>query len=83
MANLRIINSEIASRTTGLSEIYANGDSRKSMGMVMLSSRCPSNYSHPGLFEQPPTTWEQGQRNSQILQSPGEEKTSSLSLGIK
>lgn len=83
MANLGIINSEIASRTTGLWEIYACGDSGKSTGMVMLDSRCPGSYSHPRLFEQPPTTWGRGQRNSQIVQSPGEEETSRLSLGIK
>lgn len=83
MANLGIINSEVASRTTGLSEIYASGDSGKSMGMVMLGSRCSSSYSHPGLFEQTPTTRGQGQKNSEILQSPGEEETSRLSLRIK
>lgn len=83
MANSGMINSEVASRTIGLSEIYASGDSGKSMGMVMLGSRCPSSYSHPGLFEQTPTTWGQGQRKSQILQSPGEEETSKLSSGIK
>lgn len=79
MAYLRIKKSEIASRAARLMEIYASSDGGKSMEMVMLGwqaaeSRCPGCYSCPRLFEQTPTTWGQGQRNSQIFQSPRRRK---------